>query len=1110
MTSQELAPSPRPARELRGALLAGEVGAWVMEEGSRQVQLDGGMRRLFQLPEDHGPLVFEQFLALVHDRDRGALERAMARAWSEGAAFALDFRVRRQGPEQRVVGRGLLVTDEQGHRRLLGVAYDLTALQQLQRALEAGRRALAERVLHLEGVLDNAPAGLALFDAEPPFRVLAHNQVFQDFLDEPWRTSGVVGLHPLEYAPDIEELGILELFRQVARTGEEVVVRDFVYDGFARGRTWWDWSLSPVIQDGRVVRIANMTIETTEAVRIRESLEGQMVVRARVEESLARHARQQQAVAELGGLALRTRDLDEVLARAARLTAERLGFEQAAVLQVDGEVLLPLAAHGWTDAELAALAEELGPSPTPASLCVRSDMPVVAHDVQQDVRFTCPAVLEQADVHTVLACPIRLGATETWGVLAAHSDETVELEGDDISFGASMANIVGQAVERERSEQRLARRERQLRLALEAGGMGIWTRSEGEEVARGDARHRALWGLETDSSVVPVQHYRDRIHPDDRERIFGDRSPSELPPGESFEDEFRIVLDSGEVRWLSARATVELPDGDRPRRLVGVNQDITERKRSEAALQDSARRLEQAKEAAGLGIFEFDITIGELHWDDWVYERWGIAPGTPVTFEDFMAGVDDEDREATRAQVDAAFSPDSDGHYHTVFRSPDPETGEERWIAGSGRVIFEGSRPVRMVGTCKDITQQKQFEAALTRAKQDLEQRVAERTVELKRRADQLARLSSELTVAEQRERRRLATVLHDHLQQILVGAKLRLTVLGRKVGPTEAEALELVADLVDEAIESSRSLTVQLSPPILHEAGLSAGLEWLARWMQDTHGLTVHLDLEEGIHLPREDVRVLVFESVRELLFNVVKHAGVKVARVAAREERRPEGRRLLVSVSDEGSGFDPQACEDEDSASQSGGFGLFSIQERLDLMGGAFEVESELDEGSRFTIFAPLDEESPTGPVPVASVPGTDPPSAAAPDGRPRIRVVLVDDHEVVRMGLFMLLSAEPDLEIVGEAGDGLEAVELVDRLRPDVVLLDYSLPGLDGVETCRRITRDNPRVRVIGLSMYSATERAAAMRDAGAVAYLTKGDDTAPLLEAIRANARVGPRS
>ncbi len=106
--------------------------------------------------------------------------------------------------------------------------------------------------------------------------------------------------------------------------------------------------------------------------------------------------------------------------------------------------------------------------------------------------------------------------------------------------------------------------------------------------------------------------------------------------------------------------------------------------------------------------------------------------------------------------------------------------------------------------------------------------------------------MTGELTLAEQRERSRLAKVLHDHLQQLLVAAKFRLTILGRGEDDIVKKATKEVEDLIDESILASRNLTAELSPPILHEAGLNAGLQWLARRMADKHGLFVDLAVED------------------------------------------------------------------------------------------------------------------------------------------------------------------------------------------------------------------------------------------------------------------------
>jgi signal transduction histidine kinase/ActR/RegA family two-component response regulator len=384
------------------------------------------------------------------------------------------------------------------------------------------------------------------------------------------------------------------------------------------------------------------------------------------------------------------------------------------------------------------------------------------------------------------------------------------------------------------------------------------------------------------------------------------------------------------------------------------------------------------------------------------------------------------------------------------------------------------------------------------------ERRRAERELrtahgELARRADQLRRLAGELTLAEQRERRRLATVLHDHLQQLLVGARLRSALIGRTAGSMAQTAGEIEA-LLSESIEVSRSLTSELSPPISHEGGLRAALEWLARWMADKHGLAVALSADVPLPPLLEDVTILLFESVRELLFNAVKHARAATAAVSL---RLVEGEMLQITVGDSGPGFAPAALQQVGGIA--GGFGLISIRERLSLFGGRMEIDSTPGGGSRVMLIAPLSAMA--APQPARHAGGrTHPHPGPSPENRAgdRIRVLLADDHAVVREGLAELLETEPDVEVVGHAADGWEAVQLAATLRPNVVLMDMSMPGLDGVEATRAIHRDVPNVRVIGLSMFGDRHHIQAMHDAGAVGYLTKSAPTADLIAAVRGAA------
>lgn len=252
----------------------------------------------------------------------------------------------------------------------------------------------------------------------------------------------------------------------------------------------------------------------------------------------------------------------------------------------------------------------------------------------------------------------------------------------------------------------------------------------------------------------------------------------------------------------------------------------------------------------------------------------------------------------------------------------------------------------------------------------ELDQRVQERTAELsqtvdtlqgevrhrimvenilRKQSEQLRALASELTLAEQRERRRLAQVLHDNLQQFLVGAKYLLNPLDRSPDQTARQTAAEVRDALDRSIACSRSLTAELSPPVLHEEGLTRALEWLAVWMQQNHGLTVEFQGDNHIVPESEEVKVLLFQSVRELLFNTVKHARVRTAQV----QLRSINGHIEVTVADAGVGFDPETSVLQ--AGKIGGFGLFSIRERLDLLGGDLDIDSAPGRGSRFTMRVP-----------------------------------------------------------------------------------------------------------------------------------------------------------
>lgn len=389
-----------------------------------------------------------------------------------------------------------------------------------------------------------------------------------------------------------------------------------------------------------------------------------------------------------------------------------------------------------------------------------------------------------------------------------------------------------------------------------------------------------------------------------------------------------------------------------------------------------------------------------------------------------------------------------------------------------------------------DITSRKQVEEKLGAAHD-----------KLNLRNQQLARLTTELTLAEQRERRRLAGILHDDLQQMLAGARLNLDIFRDSTSEKNA-AIEAAFNLITQSLKTSRTLSMELAPPTLYIHGLGEALKWLARWMEETHKLKIDVNVDPSADPVQEELKLLLFQSVRELLFNVVKHAGTHSARVNMKLSKG----LIIITVNDKGSGFDPQALFQSNPGAGSS-YGLFNIRERLLLLGGDFEIASRPDDGTIVTLTAPIRTAVFDMPAPVQRTPADQhlPTGESEPIAKKdsKIRLLLVDDHSVVRKGLSSLLSRHDDIHVAGEAADGEQAVELARRINPNVILMDISMPVMDGIEATRIIHEQLPHINVIALSMYDDNEQAEAMKNAGAIGFISKSSSPDVILTVIRQN-------
>ncbi|MBK7092760.1 MAG: sensor histidine kinase [bacterium] len=214
----------------------------------------------------------------------------------------------------------------------------------------------------------------------------------------------------------------------------------------------------------------------------------------------------------------------------------------------------------------------------------------------------------------------------------------------------------------------------------------------------------------------------------------------------------------------------------------------------------------------------------------------------------------------------------------------------------------------------------------------------------------QLRKLAAELSLSEARDRRAIASDLHDHIGQALAFIRMKVSGFsGESVFCGFEESTSEILTLLDQTIQYTRSLTFQISPPVLYELGLGPSLDWLAEQFTKKHRLQVKTIVQNDVPRLPEEIEVFAFRSVQEILTNAVKHAQAK--RV---EMKLSLGNGTLeLSVSDDGVGFPP---DKSNSDSTDGGFGLFSIRERLMHLGGSIRIDSSPKQGARVTLSIPV----------------------------------------------------------------------------------------------------------------------------------------------------------
>jgi PAS domain S-box-containing protein len=621
-----------------------------------------------------------------------------------------------------------------------------------------------------------------------------------------------------------------------------------------------------------------------------------------------------------------------------------------------------------------------------------------------------------------------------------------------------------------------------LKLIHQIARIGHWEWNAATDENRWSPEIEALYGLPPGGFEGGYQGWARLLHPDDLPGAEADVRRA-LETGAYF-TEFRVIWPDGSVHWLETRANVLKDENGKPERIIGVNMDITERKRQEEALRANEERWRTMAEALPNLVWT-DLPNGEC---DWLSSQWGKYTGIP---EQELLGlrwletvIHPDDRMRTLACWQAACADQGDYDLEYRIRRHD---GEYHWFKTRGVAIRDAEgKIVYWFGTCTDIEDVKRLEAALREADQRKDAFLATLAHELRnplapiRNGLQILRLSGDRTVREQAREmmeRQLAQLVR------LVDDLLDMSRVSRNRLELRKARIPL-ASVIDNAVETAR--------PLIDANG---------------HTLTVTLPAER-IEFDADLTRLA--QVFWNLLNNSAKYTdpGGRIELVAERE-----GSDVVVTVRDSGIGIPGDAMprlftlfsqidQSLERAHGGLGIGLALVKGLVEMHGGNIEARSAgSGQGTEFVVRLPIAIETSPAEQP------------ANLDGKPviRRRVLVVDDMRDCAASLTMMLAlAGHDTRT---AHDGLEAVELAEAFRPEVVLLDIGLPKLNGYDACRRI-REQPwgkDMRIIAVTGWGQPEDRERSRAAGFDRHLVKPVDIAKLqsLLAEFAGARGGDR-
>jgi PAS domain S-box-containing protein len=359
-----------------------------------------------------------------------------------------------------------------------------------------------------------------------------------------------------------------------------------------------------------------------------------------------------------------------------------------------------------------------------------------------------------------------------------------------------------------------------------------------------------------------------------------------------------------------------------------------------------------------------------------------------------------------------------------------------------------------------------------------------------------LRQLSARLLQLQDEERRRIARDLHDVTGQKIAVLSMSLDRLARLTEQRKPEAQESIKEsreIVGQIGEEIRTLSYILHPPLLDECGLASAVHWYAEGFQKRSGIKLEVAIDAGVPRLSIDAETTLFRVVQESLTNVHRYSGSSAAKIRISKDAG----EVQLEIIDYGQGIKTGAARAKLDGPAPLGVGIPGMRERLHQLGGALSVDFGTN-GTRVMAALPYKkagEEFEDG----ESRSSLSFALRSAQDARRRI--LIADDHELMRRGLRGLLESHDEWAVCGEAVEGREVVRKSAELEPDLVIMDVNLPGLSGIEAAVQIRQEREAARILFFTVHDSDEVIREIIDAGAHGYVAKSRASQDLVEAVR---------